>query len=163
MDWGGLTRYGSENTELPKLAPGQNRVVFLGDQITDKWGAGEPEFFTLYETISPRTVTGPDYLARLNDPTPWTRATIPYFRNVARSLCEVAATFGEGQGGLIATFRYAIYDAHAVDHRKRMTQVALPSLAEARGRLSHRQTQDPTAYERANYIRTLQSWGAPAA
>ena len=41
--------------------------------------AGEPEFFTLYETISPRTVTGPDYLARLNDPTPWTRATIPYF------------------------------------------------------------------------------------
>jgi hypothetical protein len=95
--------------------------------------AGEPEFFTLYETISPRTVTGPDYLARLNDPTPWTRATISYFRNVARSLCEVAATFGEGQGGLIATFRYAIDDAHAVDHRKRMTQAALPALGEARG------------------------------
>jgi len=37
------------------------------------------------------------------------------------------------------------------------------SLAEARGRLSHRQTQDPAAYERANYIRTLQSWGVPAA
>jgi dihydroorotate dehydrogenase (fumarate) len=37
------------------------------------------------------------------------------------------------------------------------------SLAEARGRLSHQQTQDPAAYERANYIRTLQSWGAPAA
>jgi dihydroorotate dehydrogenase (fumarate) len=36
------------------------------------------------------------------------------------------------------------------------------SLAEARGRLSHRQTQDPTAYERANYIRTLQSWGSVA-
>ena len=33
------------------------------------------------------------------------------------------------------------------------------SLAEARGRLSHRQTQDPAAYERANYIRTLQTWG----
>jgi dihydroorotate dehydrogenase (fumarate) len=37
------------------------------------------------------------------------------------------------------------------------------SLAEARGRLSHRTTQDPAAYERANYIRTLQSWGKPAA
>jgi dihydroorotate dehydrogenase (fumarate) len=36
------------------------------------------------------------------------------------------------------------------------------SLAEARGRLSHRRTQDPAAYERANYIRTLQSWGNPA-
>jgi dihydroorotate dehydrogenase (fumarate) len=37
------------------------------------------------------------------------------------------------------------------------------SLAEARGRLSHRTTRDPAAYERANYIRTLQSWGKPAA
>jgi len=94
---------------------------------------GTPEFFTLYETVSPRTVTGPDYLARLNDPTPWTTATIPYFRNVARSLCEVCASFGEGQGGLIATFRYAVNDERADDHRKRMTQVALPVLADARG------------------------------
>jgi dihydroorotate dehydrogenase (fumarate) len=37
------------------------------------------------------------------------------------------------------------------------------SIAEARGRLSHRTTQDPAAYERANYIRTLHSWGTPAA
>jgi len=36
------------------------------------------------------------------------------------------------------------------------------SLAEARGRLSHSRTQDPAAYERANYIRTLQSWGKSA-
>jgi len=32
------------------------------------------------------------------------------------------------------------------------------SLAEARGLLSHKTTEDPAAYERANYIRTLQSW-----
>jgi hypothetical protein len=37
------------------------------------------------------------------------------------------------------------------------------SLAEARGRLSHRSTQNPGAYERANYIRTLQTWSKPAA
>jgi dihydroorotate dehydrogenase (fumarate) len=35
----------------------------------------------------------------------------------------------------------------------------MASLDEARGRLSLRTTQDPAAYERANYIRTLQSWG----
>ncbi|HTI40734.1 MAG TPA: dihydroorotate dehydrogenase-like protein [Vicinamibacterales bacterium] len=39
----------------------------------------------------------------------------------------------------------------------------LGSLAEARGRLSHRATQNPSAYERAQYIRVLHSWGAPAA
>jgi lysophospholipase L1-like esterase len=36
-DFGGLTRYGSENTELPKPKPGENRVIFLGDQITEHW------------------------------------------------------------------------------------------------------------------------------
>jgi len=37
VDWGGLTRYGSDDTELSKPGPGENRVVFLGDQITEKW------------------------------------------------------------------------------------------------------------------------------
>jgi dihydroorotate dehydrogenase (fumarate) len=37
------------------------------------------------------------------------------------------------------------------------------SVAEARGRLSHRTTQNPAAYERASYIRTLQSRVAPSA
>jgi lysophospholipase L1-like esterase len=41
-DWAGLTRYGSEDTELKPPKPTENRVVFLGDQITENWGA---EFF----------------------------------------------------------------------------------------------------------------------
>jgi lysophospholipase L1-like esterase len=45
VDWAGLIRYGSENTELPKLAPGEDRVVFLGDEITEFWGGGEAKFF----------------------------------------------------------------------------------------------------------------------
>jgi lysophospholipase L1-like esterase len=44
-DWGGLLRYGSENTELRPLAPGENRVVFLGDEVTEMWGRGEERFF----------------------------------------------------------------------------------------------------------------------
>jgi lysophospholipase L1-like esterase len=36
-DWGGLTHYGSENTELAKPKSGENRVVFLGDQVTEHW------------------------------------------------------------------------------------------------------------------------------
>ena len=39
-DWGGLTRYGSEDSELKPPAPGENRVVFIGDQITEFWGRG---------------------------------------------------------------------------------------------------------------------------
>jgi len=43
-DWAGLTRYGSENTEL-RLEPGEDRVVFLGDEITERWGHGGAKFF----------------------------------------------------------------------------------------------------------------------
>jgi len=44
-DWAGLTRYGSEDSELPPPAPGEQRVVFLGDQITELWGKGGARFF----------------------------------------------------------------------------------------------------------------------
>jgi acyl-CoA thioesterase I len=44
-DWGGLTRYGSENTEIAPPKPGENRVVFLGDGVTEFWGSGDAEFF----------------------------------------------------------------------------------------------------------------------
>jgi lysophospholipase L1-like esterase len=44
LDWGGLTRYGSDNSEL-RLQPGEDRVVFLGDEITENWGTGKTKFF----------------------------------------------------------------------------------------------------------------------
>ena len=44
-DWAGLIRYGSENTELPAPASRENRVVFLGDEITEFWGRGNTKFF----------------------------------------------------------------------------------------------------------------------
>jgi lysophospholipase L1-like esterase len=44
-DWAGLIRYGSENTEIRPPAAGENRVVFLGDQITESWGRGGAPFF----------------------------------------------------------------------------------------------------------------------
>ena len=90
---------------------------------------GTPEFFNLYETASRTTVTGPEYLARLNAPTPWTAATVKHFRGVARSLCEVAASFGDGQGGLIATFRYAVDDVAVDRHRQALAESPLPKLA----------------------------------
>lgn len=90
---------------------------------------GAPEFFNLYETASPAVVVGADYLARLNAPTPWTVATVRHFRNVARSLCEVAATAGEGQGGLMATFHYALPDGAAATHRARLKAHIVPAVA----------------------------------
>jgi acyl-CoA thioesterase I len=46
VDWAGLTRYGSDDAEIPAPKPGENRVVFLGDQVTEEWGKeGNGVFF----------------------------------------------------------------------------------------------------------------------
>jgi lysophospholipase L1-like esterase len=45
-DFGGLIRYGSEDAEIGTPKPGENRVVFLGDDITDLWGQGSAKFFS---------------------------------------------------------------------------------------------------------------------
>ena len=44
-DWGGLTRYGSADAELRPPAPGEQRVVFIGDDVTEAWGAPAARFF----------------------------------------------------------------------------------------------------------------------
>jgi hypothetical protein len=81
---------------------------------------GTPEFFNLYETTSSAVLTGADYLARLNTPTPWTVSTVKHFRSVSRSLCTVACSHGEGDGGLVATYRHDVADAVASAHRDRL-------------------------------------------
>ena len=94
---------------------------------------GAPEFFNLYETALLETVTGAEYLARLNDPTAWTMATVRHFRGVARSLCEVAASVGAGQGGLMATFRYTVADDVVARGRDALARSTLPRLATEAG------------------------------
>src|SRR5262249_7140143 len=64
---------------------------------------GAPEFFTLYEAESRDVLVGPDYLARLNNPTPWTRNTTRFFRNTSRGICRIASTRGYGDGGCMMT------------------------------------------------------------
>src|SRR5215472_3925900 len=44
-DWPNLSRYRESNAKTPPPAPGENRVVFMGDSITDGWGKGQAQFF----------------------------------------------------------------------------------------------------------------------
>jgi hypothetical protein len=65
------------------------------------------EYLDFYEVQSPETLRSPPYLARLNDPTPWTRRVVPYFRDTLRVGYRVAASAGRGQGGVLLTLRLA--------------------------------------------------------
>src|ERR1035437_9521818 len=44
-DFGGLIRYGSEDAEIGMPKPGENRVVLLGDDITELCGRCSATFF----------------------------------------------------------------------------------------------------------------------
>src|SRR3974390_3305420 len=44
-DWAGLNRFGSEDAEVRPPAAGENRVVFMGDDLTEKWGRDRSTFF----------------------------------------------------------------------------------------------------------------------
>ncbi len=45
QDWPYLKKYEKENANLPILESGQNRIVFMGDSITEFWSVLCPEFF----------------------------------------------------------------------------------------------------------------------
>lgn len=62
-------------------------------------------FFVLYELDDYATLTSPAYLARLNDPTPWSRKMMPHHRDMVRSQCRVIASYGGGVAGSLATVR----------------------------------------------------------
>jgi hypothetical protein len=93
----------------------------------------ELEFFNLYEALSSQVLTGQDYRMRLDNPTPWTRTAVKHFRDVARAICRVAATYGRAEGGLIGTWRYDVVDDAAERHRRALAERVLPELAGRRG------------------------------
>lgn len=45
QDWANLGRYRAENATVAPPAPGEDRVVFMGDSITDAWGRKYGKFF----------------------------------------------------------------------------------------------------------------------
>ncbi|MDQ2842285.1 MAG: SGNH/GDSL hydrolase family protein, partial [Acidobacteriota bacterium] len=45
QDWADLARYSAENATVVPPSHGENRVVFMGDSITDFWGRSYGKFF----------------------------------------------------------------------------------------------------------------------
>ena len=60
----------------------------------------------LYEVESLATLASEAYLARLNNPTPWTTRMMSHYRGMNRGLCTVLGSFGLGQGGSAALIRF---------------------------------------------------------
>lgn len=71
------------------------------------------KLFIRYETQSPAVLDSPAYLARLNNPTPWTLQSQSQFRNNSRTVCVRRGTRPAALGGFALTLR--VYTGTAVD------------------------------------------------
>jgi hypothetical protein len=92
-----------------------------------------PRYFYFYETESLDTLQSPAYLARLADPTPWTKKTLPLVRNNKRTACRLVASVGAGLGGVIATLELGPRAGHEDALRSWLTGTALPAAIERPG------------------------------
>jgi len=85
------------------------RLSIPGFRRGTRWIAsgGGPRYMVLYEVESLATLASEAYLARLNQPTPWTTLMMPHYRGMVRGLCTVVGSFGLGQGGSAALIRFS--------------------------------------------------------
>jgi hypothetical protein len=83
------------------------RMSIPGFRRGSRWAdvKGGEGFFVLYELADYETLASPAYLARLNDPTPWSTRMMPHHRNMVRSQCRVSGSFGGGVGRHMLTLR----------------------------------------------------------
>jgi hypothetical protein len=128
---------------------------FLRGRRYHRVGGDGQNYFNLYEVRDFAVLVGPDYLARLNAPTPWTQQAVPHFRSVTRGLCRVDSSTGIGQGGVVATVRLTPVGGREAELRERLL-AAVPALLAHTGILGvHLGSTDaagsrlPTAEKRA--------------
>lgn len=88
-----------ERVSIPGFLRGRRYVGYEGE--------AEPFFFHFYETETAAVMTSEAYLARLNDPTEWTRRVGPTIKDNNRTLSRVVASAGRGEGAAILTIRFA--------------------------------------------------------
>jgi hypothetical protein len=83
------TQHLGERLAVPGFVSAR-RLVSLGGGI---------EYLAFYETDSVAVLASAAYRKCLDNPTEWTQRTMPWFRNMTRSCCNVTIDTGAGVGG----------------------------------------------------------------
>jgi hypothetical protein len=83
------------------------RLALPGFRRGTRWSSasGGEGMFVLYELEHHAALSSPEYLARLNAPTPWSTRLMPHHRGMVRSQCHVVASHGGGVARHASTLR----------------------------------------------------------
>jgi len=75
-----------------------------------RWAATSagPAYCVLYEVEQLATLASEAYLARLNNPSPWTQKMMPHYRGMSRGLCRVIRSCGLGMGHYVLQLRFKL-------------------------------------------------------
>ncbi len=93
---------------------------------------GKPKYFNFYETADVGVLSSDTYRARLNAPTDWTRRVVADFIDTSRTACDVAASFGIGEGAFVDAIRLSTA-TDANTFKSAITGNILKATAEALG------------------------------
>ena len=92
-----------------------------------------PRTCVIYHVEQVSTLNLPPYLARLNDPTPWTTRTLQQFDGTNRTMCSVASSHGLGIGGYLLTIQLSAKAGQGDALQAWLSDDALPALSARAG------------------------------
>jgi hypothetical protein len=95
------------------------RLALPGFLRASRWADanGGDGFFVMYELESHASLSSPEYLSRLNAPTPWSRKLMPAHSNMVRSQCVVL----ESRGGVTAKHALTVRFSPADEAKDRVS------------------------------------------
>jgi hypothetical protein len=113
-----------------------------------------PEWLTMYEADDLGVVVSPEYLERLNSPTPGTVKTLRYFQNTSRAVCRVVHSVGSSSGGHVLAMRMDVPAAQTDAMCRYLSMEVLPRAMALTGVVAcHLYTSD----QRASRLNTAES------
>ncbi len=89
------------------------------------------QFFVLYETNSPETVSGPEYMHNVRFRSPWSQKLS--LLNNSRAIFRVLFSLGSGQGGSVLSLRYRVKEGREEEQRRLLAHDLLPKLVDEPG------------------------------
>jgi lysophospholipase L1-like esterase len=131
IDWGGLNVYGSDDTEVKPPKPGENRVVFIGDTVTENWGKGKTPFFPgkPYYNRGIANQTTPQMLVRFRQDVVSLQPKVVIIQG---GLNDIGMVMGPGSEGTISDALYSMIDI-AKAHNIKVVIASLTPVSDAYG------------------------------
>jgi hypothetical protein len=113
-----------------------------------------PEWFTMYEAADVSVLVSPEYLARLNAPTPATLSALRHFRNTSRAIGRLVHSVGSSTGGQLLAMRLRVPAERSDELCRDLRARAFPQAMALTGVVAcHLYASD----ESASFVRTAES------